>query len=294
MANEVEGAMRRGYIFQLSDAYTLLFGIIALPLSTHASPVLDQNHTITSSIGETPSDAQEAAQTFTIGITGTLAQIDVLLGRFGFASGDAQFTVYSTASGFPSGNLGAVAISAASVPTTGPIYIPVDLTSLNIAVTTNDVLAFGIKNTGSGPYLMPYVSPPPPTYSGGSGVRRTLSVPPGPWQTYTPERDFGFRTYVEPTAPIATPGDFNDDGTIDAADYIVWRKNLNDPSEAALNGNGDGANGIDEGDYNLWRENFAESASGQGAPVPEPSACLLSTIALLGAMFTARRGHVHR
>jgi hypothetical protein len=274
---------------------TLWFGMIAPPPWVTASPQLDQDHTITSSIGETPSDAQEAGQTFNVGITGTLATIDVLLGRFGFASGNAQLTVYSTESGFPSASLGSVSISAASVPTTGPIYIPVDVTSLNIAVTASDVLAFGIKNTGSGPYLMPYVSPPPPTYAGGSGVRRTLSVPPGPWQTYTPERDFGFRTYIEAAAPVATPGDFNIDGFVNAADYPVWRKNFNDPTEAALHGNGDGMNGVDQGDYNLWQTNFAEPTGGNNQPVqiPEPNMGILSLLAMLGAVQTTRRVRTH-
>lgn len=279
---------------RLCLATVAIAALASIAAPAFATPVLDQNHTITSSIGDTPSDAQEVGESFTVGITGTLASIELLLGRFEFASGDAQLTMYSTTGGFPSANLGFVTIPATSVPTTSPAYISIDLTTLNIAVAATDVLAFGVKNTGSGPYLMPHVSPPPPTYSGGSGVRRTLNVPPGPWQNYTPERDFGFRTYVEPAAPIATPGDFNDDGIVNAADYPVWRKFLNNPSEAALNGNGDGMNGVDEGDYNLWRENFAEPTAGSSGQVPEPGTWLLCTIAALGAMPTARRGHARR
>jgi len=266
-----------------------LAALAILGKSVVATPVLDQDHTITSSIGDTPSDAQEVGQTFTVGIAGTLARIELLLGRFPFASGNAQLTVYSTASGFPSASLGFISIPAAGVPTASPVYIPIDLTSLNIAVTTNDVLAFGIKNTGSGPYIMPYVSPPPPTYSGGSGVRRTLSAPPGSWQTYTPERDFGFRTYVNAAASVAAPGDFNDDGVVNAADYPLWCKFLNDPSEAALNGNGDGMNGVDDGDYDLWWENFAKPTSGGNGQVPEHSALILYLLAAFCVPLGRRR-----
>jgi len=60
---------------------------------------------------------------------------------------------------------------------------------------------------------------------------------------------------------IGLPGDYNGDGTVDAADYVVWRK-------GTLNGQ--------EG-YNDWRANFGRSATvGTGlASVPEPMAAVL-------------------
>jgi hypothetical protein len=72
-------------------------------------------------------------------------------------------------------------------------------------------------------------------------------------------------------------GDFNEDGAVDAADYVVWRKT--DASQAG---------------YDLWRANFGRTAgSGSadhpagGAPspslaaVPEPSGVLLFVAAFL-------------
>ncbi|HEX2475713.1 MAG TPA: PEP-CTERM sorting domain-containing protein, partial [Lacipirellulaceae bacterium] len=76
------------------------------------------------------------------------------------------------------------------------------------------------------------------------------------------------------------PGDFNTDGTVDAADYVVWRK----------------TGGAQDG-YNLWRAHFGQTAgsgaagyghrgSGPGASaqlisgVPEPS----TVVALLAAI----------
>jgi hypothetical protein len=59
------------------------------------------------------------------------------------------------------------------------------------------------------------------------------------------------------------PGDYNQNGTVDAADYVVWRKN--DGSQAG---------------YDLWRTNFGRTAgsgaSNSSAVVPE-----LVTIALV-------------
>jgi sulfatase modifying factor 1 len=75
----------------------------------------------------------------------------------------------------------------------------------------------------------------------------------------------GFRV-----ASMQQPGDFNGNGTVDAADYAVWRHN-----------NGSAA------DYNLWRTHFGQSITGSGtslagtAAVPEPSSLAL----LFGAAF---------
>jgi hypothetical protein len=72
-------------------------------------------------------------------------------------------------------------------------------------------------------------------------------------------------------------GDFNNNGTVDAADYTIWRDNLGAQDESTLMGNGDGSGAVDGGDYALWSTNFgnvAGSGSGSSA-VPEPAACLL-------------------
>lgn len=67
-----------------------------------------------------------------------------------------------------------------------------------------------------------------------------------------------------------TPGDFNADGIVDAADYVAWRNN--DVTQAG---------------YDTWRANFGEP-TGRGAglsPVPEPSVGKLGLIACAGLMF---------
>lgn len=82
------------------------------------------------------------------------------------------------------------------------------------------------------------------------------------------------------------PGDFNDDGSVNIADYTVWRNNLG--SSFALNGNGDetggSANVVDAADYELWKANFGQTSGGGTAlvQVPEPSSVLLGLISLLG------------
>jgi hypothetical protein len=73
-------------------------------------------------------------------------------------------------------------------------------------------------------------------------------------------------------APPGQPGDFNDDGKVDAADYVMWRKH-NGTNNALPNDDGLGTP-IGTAHFNLWRANFGEMAgSGSGVGggvVPEP------------------------
>ena len=57
-------------------------------------------------------------------------------------------------------------------------------------------------------------------------------------------------------------GDYNGNGTIDAADYTVWRDALAAGSPSLLNDATPAA--VDESDYTYWRAHFGESA-GSGA-----------------------------
>jgi T5SS/PEP-CTERM-associated repeat protein len=91
------------------------------------------------------------------------------------------------------------------------------------------------------------------------------------------------------------PGDYNHNGVVDAADYVVWRDMLSQSGPGlAADGNGNGV--IDAGDYDVWRAHFGQTTgSGSGvtaglpgsvdAAVPEPASlalvCLFA-VALLG------------
>ena len=75
--------------------------------------------------------------------------------------------------------------------------------------------------------------------------------------------------------PIAgAAGDYNRDGVVDTADYVVWRDMAGQQVSfyTGADGNGDGK--VDADDYDVWARNFGTilSASGFGSslPVPEP------------------------
>ena len=94
------------------------------------------------------------------------------------------------------------------------------------------------------------------------------------------------------SCPAGIGGDFNYDGTVDAADYTRWKDNLG-LSYLALNGNGSGAATVVQADYLLWKTNFGLSAatgSEGAAAVPEPVALLLALLALAAAPLRVRCG----
>jgi hypothetical protein len=77
---------------------------------------------------------------------------------------------------------------------------------------------------------------------------------------------------------VGLPGDYNHDGTVDAADYVVWRTTSGSPAN-----------------YAAWRDNFGATMPGGGAagaaaaPVPEPAAAVLFALA---AWLLAHAGRV--
>ena len=58
------------------------------------------------------------------------------------------------------------------------------------------------------------------------------------------------------------PGDFNNDGIVDAADYTVWCDYLGWPTNPDLNNNGDGTKVIDARDFALWRAQYGRNRRG--------------------------------
>lgn len=59
----------------------------------------------------------------------------------------------------------------------------------------------------------------------------------------------------------ALPGDYNNNGTVDAADYVVWRNTLGTTVTNYSGADGDGSGVVDQGDYSVWRTHFGNSVS---------------------------------
>lgn len=85
--------------------------------------------------------------------------------------------------------------------------------------------------------------------------------------------------------------DFNDDFVVDGADFLIWQRNLGAQNALLSSGDADRDGIVGPGDLDVWRDEFGlslESYPGVASPpltlashaVPEPSAMLLSLIAL--------------
>lgn len=88
------------------------------------------------------------------------------------------------------------------------------------------------------------------------------------------------------TAMQGVEGDYNDDGTVNAADYVVWRNGGPLMNEGATPGS------ATPEDYDFWRSRLgatAGSASATTAAVPEPAGAMLLLTALVGWAFVSAR-----
>jgi hypothetical protein len=93
-------------------------------------------------------------------------------------------------------------------------------------------------------------------------------------------------------APLVTlPGDYNDDGIVDAADYVVWRK-FRDTENVLPN---DPLGGIiSEAQYDQWRINIGRAEGGRslaGSAIPEPKCYSIVVVGLVAACLCAHRSH---
>lgn len=104
-----------------------------------------------------------------------------------------------------------------------------------------------------------------------------------------------FTTQFNQTGPLSIRGDYNQNGSVDAADYAVWRDNV-DTTNALPNDFVGGT--IGTGQYTQWRSHFGESwtavvgaSSGldiASSAVPEPAAIIV-LIAGAPAILVRRR-----
>lgn len=126
---------------------------------------------------------------------------------------------------------------------------------------------------------------------GVNGFGATGFVPPLPANNYTfwiqqngafDPVSFTFE-FIVTGPPAGIAGDYNNDGHVDAADYVLWRNG------GPLANEVDAPGTVNDVDYTEWRSRFGNPTSGGGlsAAVPEPSTLLLSLVALLVAWGSA-------
>jgi hypothetical protein len=68
-------------------------------------------------------------------------------------------------------------------------------------------------------------------------------------------------------------GDYNGNQTVDAADYVLWRKTLGSTSDLRADGNANGI--VDQADHEVWRANFGATLPSAGHGEAAISAALV-------------------
>jgi len=130
---------------------------------------------------------------------------------------------------------------------------------------------------------------------GTQGSSPTDIVPTG-WELYfnksgaSSDYDHSLTLYIDNirfgTTPPGVPGDYNGNGVVDMADYVLWRKGGPLQNEIADVGT------VSAADYTAWRGVFGKtSGSGSGlisSTVPEPTSMVLLVLAV-GTIFGSRR-----
>ncbi|MEO1498787.1 MAG: sulfatase-like hydrolase/transferase [Planctomycetota bacterium] len=82
---------------------------------------------------------------------------------------------------------------------------------------------------------------------------------------------------------VTIAGDFNGDGSVDVADYTVWRDALGEEVSPLIGADGNGDGMVTEEDLDLWRANFGAvvvELTGEAA-IPEPSAAAVAALGCL-------------
>jgi hypothetical protein len=91
-------------------------------------------------------------------------------------------------------------------------------------------------------------------------------------------------------SPAGVPGDYNGNGVVDAADYVLWRNN------GPLQNEVDTPGTVNAADYTAWKARFGNT-SGAGSlsfaigPIPEPATVVLAVIGLLVIYIFPSRRH---
>jgi hypothetical protein len=89
-------------------------------------------------------------------------------------------------------------------------------------------------------------------------------------------------------------GDYNHNGVVDMADYVLWR-NTKGQTGSGLAADGNNDNVVNDLDYSFWRARFGNtSGSGSGlggAAVPEPGLLSLIVCAIGALLCSAPRSN---
>lgn len=92
--------------------------------------------------------------------------------------------------------------------------------------------------------------------------------------------------------PVEVAADFNSDGVVDGADFLVWQRGsgISDGTAELADGDANNDGNVDAADLALWKSNHGVGAAVPTvAAVPEPAAGFLGLVATLATLGVRRR-----
>ncbi|RIK88317.1 MAG: hypothetical protein DCC67_00700 [Planctomycetota bacterium] len=87
-------------------------------------------------------------------------------------------------------------------------------------------------------------------------------------------------------------GDYDGNGLVDGADYLVWQRNLGSTTNLLADGNGDGV--VNMTDLDVWRWNLGSRIDASAYSVPEPSAAVMFAGGIMGGSVAGGYGQRRR
>lgn len=102
--------------------------------------------------------------------------------------------------------------------------------------------------------------------TGNSELTDEAMLPLGEIFNTAEDQDLVFR-YGSVTRSSAPTADYNNDGTVNIADYTVWRDSLGATVTPGEGADGDGSGTIDAGDYDEWKSQFGQTGGPSGPGV---------------------------
>ena len=147
-----------------------------------------------------PNYTEELGQSFTVGISGQLSQVDIYLAQHVAVDGDLTSEIYNITDGLPVGTpLASKVVSQSQVDSTFS-WVSIDFTALGLYVTAGDVISINLTYGGGGEYNWARGAN---GYVGGTAMYTYTD--PG-WTDdswHLLNADFGFKSYIE---PVPIPG----------------------------------------------------------------------------------------
>lgn len=94
----------------------------------------------------------------------------------------------------------------------------------------------------------------------------------------------------DPGLSVGPDADFNNDGSVDGADFLAWQRGFGKPGAVLADGDADHDADVDAADLAAWKAQFGVAATAAIGAVPEPSSVLLMVAGMAALGATRRRG----